>query len=216
MGILLRVIFRLVFFVGSIILTPFYFIELLKVVRMFKLSDPIQFYFLIAFIASSLFFFIFSKEGGFFSIFEHEITHIFWGILFLKSPRRLLVEKNVGGEVEIYRGNFLIILAPYFFQTINFLLLPLYFFIKESYYFIFFIIFGIALGYHTSSTIKEFSLNQPDLKIVGILFSIVFLIFANIVTYGFLFSLVVGGWELAASFIKNGFRGMILFSSSLL
>jgi hypothetical protein len=109
----------------------------------------------------------------------------------------------VGGVVEIYKGNFLIVLAPYFFQTINFLLLPLYFLIKESYTLIFFIIFRIALGYHTSSTIKEFSLNQPDVKVVGVLFSIAFLIFANIITYGFLFSFVIGGWDLAMFFYKK-------------
>jgi hypothetical protein len=84
MGILLRLIFRLVFFVGSIVLTPFYFIELLKVVRMFKLSDPIQFYFLIAFVISGFFFLFFLSLGNFFFIFEHEMTHILWGLLFLK------------------------------------------------------------------------------------------------------------------------------------
>ena len=211
----MRAIFRLIFFVGSIILAPFYFIKLKNLLFATNLKDPIQLYFWISFIGATLFFYAFMKSGSFFAIYEHELTHIIWGLLFFKSPRGFSVEEDYGGVVEIEGGNFLIALSPYFFQTLNFIMIPLLFLLKNRFHLYYFILFGILLGYHTSSTIKESWPGQPDFRVAGKLFSYVFIIFANLITYGVIFAFVQRRYEGMWLYLKSGFIFAVEFIKKL-
>ncbi len=124
------------------------------------------------------------RKKYFYSTFEHELTHLLVGLLFLKKPVGFKATAREGGVVTLYGGNFIITLAPYFLPTLSFLLLPLYLVIQPTFYPYFFGILGFLTSYHIFSTIQEFRYTQPDIRKAGPVFSTVFLIFANILFYG--------------------------------
>ena len=120
----------------------------------------------------------------FYSTFEHELTHLLVGLLFLKKPVGFKATSQEGGVVTLYGGNFVITLAPYFLPTLSFLLLPLYLVIQPTFYPYFFGILGFLTSYHILSTLQEFRYTQPDIQKAGPVFSTFFLIFSNLLFYG--------------------------------
>ena len=89
-------------------------------------------------------------------------------------------------------------------------LLPIYLVISTKYILYFFVVFGFVISYHILSTIQEFSYNQPDIYLTGKIFSTIFLIFANILVYGFVFMFVNGGLEMGWDFLKQGVNNTLL------
>jgi hypothetical protein len=138
--------------------------------------------------------------------FEHEITHVLFGLLFLKVPRSFRVTRHEGGEVTMIGGNFLITLAPYFFPTVSYLLLPLGFFFPQKYLAVFLALLGASVAFHIASTWAELHWQQTDLHKAGIVFSLLFLPAANLIFYGALLTLVFGGTDGFLAFWATGVR----------
>ncbi len=124
--------------------------------------------------------------------FEHEVTHLIFGLLFFKIPKGFKVTIREGGHVKLSGSNFLIYLAPYFFPTVSYLLLPLFFIVPQEYAYVLYLLLGISLAFHLVSTWAELHLRQTDLQKSGILFSIAFLPVANLIFYGALLVLIFG------------------------
>ena len=182
-----------------------YGISFLNLLKMLFLEWEKHSLFIISFMVSFGLCYVYLKRDNFFAVFEHELTHLLWGLLFFKKPENITIYRSIGGWVEFgSETNFVILLAPYFSLTINFILIGLYYFIRHEFNTIFFIIYGASLGYHTSSTLKEFSLDQPDIESVGKEFSVIFLIFANILSYGITIAFVVGRGKLILEFLQSG------------
>jgi hypothetical protein len=163
MRLLLGILFLpLIYFYGDA------FVSLLSAI---SLQHAYQVNFWLAFGISTILLFVFLGRDAYLAIFEHEFTHNSWAILTFNRPKGFHVERGNGGYFEYSgRGNFLITLSPYFFLTLSFILLIFYNLIKPEYYSYFYIVLGIFTGYHTSSTIKETSFNQPDIKANGFFF----------------------------------------------
>lgn len=159
--------------------------------------------FLIGTLVGIVFWKIFGKKLNFFAVFEHELTHILVGLIFLQKPKGLLVGEKSGATY--IGGNFFVTLAPYYFPTFSYLMLPLYFIIKPSFYLNFFVILGFITGYHIISTIQEAHPRQPDLLRHSLAFSYSFSLFGNIIFLGYLFYFSVGEGNKAFLFLKNGF-----------
>lgn len=137
--------------------------------------------------------------------FEHEMTHLIVGLLFLKIPKSFNVTFNEGGYVEMYGGkNFLVTLAPYYLPTICYLLLPLAWVLPGSSQPLFFGILGGSMAFHLISGWQEFHFGQSDLHDAGLIFSVLFLPVANLVFTGAILSFVIGGNERFMSFWKMG------------
>jgi len=149
--------------------------------------------------------FIWGRYSHFLNTFEHEITHMLVGLLMFKRPHELHVTHGAGGHVLIQgSNNFIITLAPYFLPTFSYLLLLVYPLLADAYHPYFFVILGLITSYHVFSTWQETSLVQTDIHANGVVFSLLFIIAANIISYGFILAFILGGWHAGGSFLIKG------------
>ncbi len=173
-------------------------------------SLPTQFVpFALGFAAFYLFWRFFKNWLQIVCTFEHEITHVLFGLLFLKWPSEFVVTFRKGGHVKLSGSNFIIFLAPYFFPTVSYLLVPFFFLVPESSLPLFYAVLGASVAFHLVSTWAELHLKQTDLQKAGYIFSFCFLPVANLVFYGALIVLIFGGGTEFLSFWKEGFVNAI-------
>ena len=187
----------------SIILTYGYSITLYQYASI-DFSVPRVQYFYMGMLAFIPFWFFWLKHNTFYSTFEHEWTHLIVGLLFLKKPAYFNVTGDKGGETGLYGMNFVILLAPYFLPTFTIFLIPLYIIISEKYLLYYFALLGFVTSYHILSTVDEFGYYQPDIYTSGKIFSTIFLIFSNLLVYGFILMFVNGGFSLGGDFLIQG------------
>ena len=150
--------------------------------------------------AVTVLFFLFmpSLSGSFFTIAEHELTHMLFAVATFHKPKGLDVEQGSGGSFSFLgEGNWLIALAPYFFPTFTFILMigmsiyqSLYNTLPDFYL----ILFGIFIGYHFIVTMFEIHPKQTDFIVAGPFFTICFLPGINLLIYGMLFAYLLKGW----------------------
>ena len=160
--------------------------------------------FLIGAILFACFWRIFKRHLQVVCTFEHELTHLIFGLLFFKRPHSFVVTRHDGGYVEMSGGNFVITLAPYFFPTVSYAILPLIFFIPKTAMPIFLTTLGASVSFHLLSTWLELHWKQTDLHDAGILFSLIFLPTANLIFYGALIAIVIGNDGSFWQFWVNG------------
>jgi len=140
---------------------------------------------------------LFRRRFDFFVTFEHELTHLLTGLLFLKWPRRMMVHESEGGFVETYGGNFVISLAPYCVPTPALLLLLLGLFVDRRNTQPFMGLYGAALAYHVLSTLSETRFKQPDIRRWGVPFALVVILAGHVIFAG-----------MCAAFLRGGYPGM--------
>lgn len=171
--------------------------------------------FAVGFILFVIFWRIFKRHLQVVCTFEHELTHLLFGLLFLKRPHSFVVTRHDGGSVALSGGNFLITLAPYFFPTVSYLLLPFAYLIPKGAMPIFIGLLGASVAFHLASTWAEIHWRQTDLHKVGILFSSIFLPVANLVFYGALAALIFGGANGFSRFWITGARESLVSLATL-
>ena len=198
-------IFKTIILILSVFLSIGYALVLFNIAKGITLTQQSLKFFLIGFGVFLPIWFGGFKRNHFFSTFEHELTHLLVGLLFFKKITRFHATENEGGHIALYGSNFLITLAPYFLPTFTILLLPLYLIINAEFYRYFFALLGFLTSYHVFSTLREFGFHQTDITKTGKLFSCIFLVFSNIVCYGFILAFVIGGFYNGWLFLKNGF-----------
>lgn len=143
-----------------------------------------------------LWLFLFRRQevGSYLSTLEHESTHALFALLTGHRITRMRVTAFDGGEV-VYKGpgNWLIIIAPYFFPTITVLLLlvrpfwPNNMWLEGS--------VGASVAFHLGSTWHETHGGQTDLKKAGWFFSFCFLPTANLLVYIMVGYYLLEGWN---------------------
>jgi len=123
-------------------------------------------------------------------VFGHELTHAFAGILSGAKIKKFKAGKN-SGSVVLTKDNVWITLAPYFFPLYTFAVIVVYLMlgwfvnIKPLYpYFLFLI--GFTVAFHIALTVYIIGIGQPDLKVYGVFFSYVLIIFVNILVFSLL------------------------------
>lgn len=198
-------VFRFIVAILSIFLSIGYGLALIRFVPRLNINDPSLRYFLYGFGAFIPLGVIWLRKAHFFSTFEHELTHLLVGLLFFKKPAGFAVSESQGGITSLYGGNFLIALAPYFLPTFAYILLPFYLIIDPRFHLFYFAVLGLLTSYHIFSTAQEFSYKQSDIIKSGKVFSTFFLIFTNILVYGFLIAFIIGGFKEGGLFLKTGF-----------
>lgn len=138
------------------------------------------------------------------STFEHEFTHALFAILTLHRVTELKATWRSGGHVRIIgRGNWLITVSPYFFPTVCFILIPLFRLLTIVPANIADGIVGAAFTYHITSTMRETHGGQTDLKLVGYLFSTMFLPTAILISHGTVLAFAWGGVKGIQDFIST-------------
>lgn len=167
----------------------------------------------VGFTAGAFIWLILGRRLVFFSVFEHEFTHLVFSILMFQKPRSFYASERQG-HVSCDRGNFIDGLAPYYFPTFSYLLLAFYPLLRPSAYMVFFPALGLTTGYHLVSNIGEFKPGESDIRRYGVGFSLVFCLFAGTLTLGFLLAFTAGGFGGAVAFIKAGWHqagGIIVY-----
>lgn len=120
-------------------------------------------------------------------IIAHELTHTFFALLtFHKVKHIRLNPDDTGGEMGfIGQGNWLIIVAPYFFPLFCFIYMCVMSFLPDRV--IYHFILGYFLGYHIDTVASQIHPEQTDLKKAGYRFCFMFLPGINLLTIGFIF-----------------------------
>jgi hypothetical protein len=136
-----------------------------------------------------------ARERGrsFAHTFEHELTHLVAGLLFLQSPSKFRVGKHTG-ETELTGSNWFISLAPYFlplWALLPLLLLPL---MNAAGTLTALGALGFLYGLHLYSTLYEFGFYQTDVTAHGKTFSLLCVVALNALVLGLVCAAVTGGW----------------------
>ena len=144
--------------------------------------------------------------------FEHELTHLLIGLLFLKIPVGFRVSAHAGGEVrQIGRGatgQTWVTLAPYFFPTVSLaVLLAAYLFPLDT--FVLLGLLGWTTAFHLVSNWGETSFRQPDLQKAGIVKTILILPLMNVIFYGAILAFVGDGGKESMNFLTKGLAGTL-------
>ena len=139
--------------------------------------------------------------------FEHELTHLLVGLIFLKIPVGFRVSAHAGGEVrQIGRGTTgrtWVTLAPYFFPTVPLAVLFVAFLFKfDAVVLLAFL--GWTTAFHLISNWGETSFRQPDLQKAGILKTVLILPLMNMIFYGAILAFVGDGGKGLTQFLTKG------------
>lgn len=131
-------------------------------------------------------------------ILAHEFTHIFFALLtFHKVVHIHLNLDNSGGAMGFKgKGNWLIVVAPYFFPLFLFFLILFFTFFERSIPSGYWIngILGYFFAYHLESMLVQIHGDQPDFKEAGFLFCWLFILPANLFSCSCILAFNNGGW----------------------
>lgn len=142
--------------------------------------------------------------GTFFSTLEHELTHAIFAWLTWHRVTGLRASWYRGGQISIQGGaNWLIAIAPYFFPTICFVLVPLLAILPPVASPLASGGMGFAFAYHAVSTRYETHLGQTDLQRVGWLFALLFLPTANLLSMGAVVAIAYDGLSGLSAFAAS-------------
>lgn len=131
-------------------------------------------------------------------ILAHEFTHIFFALLTFHRVVHVHLNMDESGGAMGFKGkgNWLIVIGPYFFPLFMFfLILGITFFsykIPEGYWVN--AILGYFFAYHVESIAIQIHGDQPDFKEVGFLFCWMFLPGANFFVCSVILAFNNGGW----------------------
>ena len=146
-----------------------------------------------SFFASRLF-------GSWFLTFIHECIHVLFALVTLHKVTDFSVSWNKGGHVQYVGGvgNWLIIIAPYFFPLATLLAITLESAFplenKRS------MVLGACFGFEMVYVWRQIHPTQPDFQMVGLPFVWLFLPGAILFGYGLLLSFLLLGISGAATF----------------
>ncbi len=146
---------------------------------------------------------VLGRKLGFFGVFEHELTHLIFGLLMFQRPRSFYASDR-RGHVITEGGNFIDNLAPYFFPTFSYVLVGIFPLLKPAAYLYYYPMLGFLTGYHLVSNMTEFGFRQSDVRRSGPLFSMVFCIFAGMLAFGFVAAFIIDGFGGGFDFLAAG------------
>ncbi|MBK7391677.1 MAG: hypothetical protein IPI64_00065 [Chloracidobacterium sp.] len=169
-----------------------------------SLRSPRFLAFAVGFAGFALLWVCFKRHLEVFCTFEHELTHLLVGLLFLRIPYSFVVTRDRGYVEHSGRSNFLITLSPYFLPTITYLLIPLAWIIPAKFVLTYAAVLAATVAYHLLSTKRELFTTQPDLQRAGLLFSSAFLPVANFAFFGGAIAMGIAG---TASFVGFWVQG---------
>ena len=117
-------------------------------------------------------------------VLAHELSHSIFALLTFHKVKHLHINADdTGGEMGFTgRGNFLIIIAPYFFPFFALIYMVVMSFLPDHY--MYNGLLGFFLGYHLDTVLSQIHPKQTDLPKVGYLFCILFLPGINIFIIG--------------------------------
>lgn len=130
-------------------------------------------------------------------IIAHELTHAFFALITGHKVKKIRLDpEGAGGEMVFDSagvGNWLIVIAPYFFPLFGFFYMLFMGFMPS--YLVFNGFLGYFLGYHMDTVGSQIHEKQTDLPKVGYLFCALFLPGANLWMIGSMLAFNSKGWS---------------------
>ncbi len=117
----------------------------------------------------------------------HELTHAIWALLMGARVGGLKVKKT-GGQVKTSKTNWFIVLAPYFFPFYAMLFIGVFVLVHAiwdiaAYQWVLFFLVGLGWSFHLTFTLMMLlTVEQPDVKSQGVVFSVVVIYCMNLLT----------------------------------
>jgi len=117
----------------------------------------------------------------------HELTHAIWALLMGARVGGLKVKKT-GGQVKTSKTNWFIVLAPYFFPFYAMLFIGVFVLAHaiwdiSAYQWVLFLLVGLGWSFHLTFTVMMLlTVEQPDVKSQGVVFSVVVIYCMNLLT----------------------------------
>jgi len=117
----------------------------------------------------------------------HELTHALWALLMGARVGGLRVKKT-GGQVRTSKTNWFIVLAPYFFPFYAMLFIGGFVLVQAiwdvaAYQWVLFFLVGLGWSFHLTFTLMMLlTVEQPDVKSQGVIFSVVVIYCMNLLT----------------------------------
>ena len=121
-------------------------------------------------------------------VISHELTHIFFAMLTFHNAGRVRInpDGSGGSMVVMGGGNWLITLAPYFFPLFAFfymLIMPVLLRVSDGHWLVYGI-YGYLIAYYWATVLEQVHPKQTDIIKEGYIFSIIFIVGANLYTTG--------------------------------
>lgn len=160
-------------------------------------------YFLVGGGCGILFWLVARRRLQFFQVFDHELTHLIVGLLFLHRPT-LFMASDRRGMVGLYGGNFIITLAPYFVPLYSLILLGFKPLLRVEFLLFYNGLLGFATGYHAITKALDFRFHQPDLRQEGRVFSLLFCLAGVILCFGLVVVFAAAGYAGMVDFLAAG------------
>lgn len=110
---------------------------------------------------------------------EHELCHALVSTLFLRPPRKLTVQDDGNGSVEVQGANTLVVLAPYYTPLYGLLVLILFNIADKSFQSILSYVFALSLGNYCWRLFRELRPHQSDFDRSGYWTSLPLLLMHN-------------------------------------
>ncbi len=152
-----------------------------------------------------IWFLYFIRRGNLWSNLEHELTHALFATLFLKKVHSISASRKRGGVIALEGGNSIIALSPYFFPLAAVAVLLLKFLVPIRFEIYFIFLLGMSYQFHLINLFREFHAGQSDIRVSGFLFSIVLIVFLNLVFLGIILIGISGDYRQIFHFLKDGF-----------
>lgn len=118
------------------------------------------------------------KNLDFLETFTHELTHTIVGLLFFQKIHSFQATNGNGGVIYHsgkLQNNVFITLAPYCLPIYTFALLIIRLWIASKSLWIFEILIGLTVGFHSVTMKKQIDSYQSDIQIFGLFFSYLFI-----------------------------------------
>ncbi len=134
-------------------------------------------------------------------VLAHELSHSIFALLTFHKVKHLHINADdTGGEMGFTgRGNFLIVIAPYFFPFFALIYMVVMSFLPDHY--MYNGLLGFFLGYHLDTVLSQIHPKQTDLPKVGYLFCFLFLPGINLFVIGSILAFNSRGWGGMADYI---------------
>lgn len=163
----------------------------------------------LSFLAGGVFYFFLwlvylSRREGFWRTLEHELTHALFSILSFKRVHSLSASRRRGGTIRVEGGNTLIALAPYFFPLLTSVFILLKPLVNSNFQIYLNFLIGLSYIFHLTNVVQEFHPGQPDLQVSGFVFSLVVVLFLNILIFGVVVVLAGTDFNSMLQFVKEG------------
>jgi hypothetical protein len=132
-------------------------------------------------------------------IIAHELTHTLFALLTLHFVKKIRLNPDgSGGSMQLSgHGNWLIILAPYFFPlfaAIYMLLMPTLLDWTQNHWLIY-AVFGYLTAYYWETVLSQVHREQSDIIRCGYLFSAIIIVCFNLFINGAIFAFVRHTWS---------------------